>query len=151
MTCHRACKKNNTTGATCGAETAYTFGAFEFTPVFSGVRVARSLVFCVMFYRSLFAPLCVFLWPLCCLSFDLRLLITHLVSSNFSYHMQNLLVFSFQTPLRCRIYKYLDYVLHSLFTIHFCAVKMSDNLLNKETRYKLGDLNEYTSIWKFHI
>jgi hypothetical protein len=28
---------------------------------------------------------------------------------------------------------------------------MSDNLLNKETRYKLGDLNEYTSIWKFHI
>jgi hypothetical protein len=65
MICHRACKKNNTTGATCGAETAYTFGAFEFTPVFSGVRVARSLVFCVMFYRSLFAPFCAFSFGHC--------------------------------------------------------------------------------------
>jgi hypothetical protein len=32
------------TGATCGAETAYPSGAHEFTPDFSGVRVARSLV-----------------------------------------------------------------------------------------------------------
>jgi hypothetical protein len=38
------------------------------TLVFCGVRVARSLVF---------------FWPLLCLSFDLRPLITHLVSSNF--------------------------------------------------------------------
>jgi hypothetical protein len=42
-------------------------------PVFNGVRVARSLDFCVMF------------WPLCCLSLlDLRFLITPLVSSNIS-------------------------------------------------------------------
>jgi len=45
--------------------------------VFSGVRVTRSLVFRVMFCRSLFA-----FWPLCCLSFDLWLPITPLVSSN---------------------------------------------------------------------
>ena len=51
---------------------------------FSGVHVARSLVFYVMFCRWLFVRLALFLWPLCCLSFfDLHLLITSLVSSNF--------------------------------------------------------------------
>jgi hypothetical protein len=37
------------TGATSGAGTAYTSGAPEFSPVFSGVRVTRSLVLCVCF------------------------------------------------------------------------------------------------------
>jgi hypothetical protein len=37
-------------------------------PVFSGIRVTRSLVFCVMFCRSLFVSFVLFLWPLCCLS-----------------------------------------------------------------------------------
>jgi len=36
-------------------------------PVFIGVRVARSLVFCVMFCRSLFVLLFFFFSPLCCL------------------------------------------------------------------------------------
>jgi hypothetical protein len=45
----------------------------------------RSLVFCVMFCRSLFVLLYFFSWRLCCLSFfDLRILITILVSSNSS-------------------------------------------------------------------
>jgi hypothetical protein len=47
---HRICNKSYTTVATCGAETAYPSGTNEFTP--GGVRVARSLVFCVMFCRS---------------------------------------------------------------------------------------------------
>ena len=38
----------------------------------------------VMFCRSLFVLLSFFFWPLCCLSFDLRILITPLVSSNSS-------------------------------------------------------------------
>jgi len=106
-----------------------TIVAPEFTPVFSGVRVARSLVLWVMFCKSLFI-LCSFsfghyslcpssiygfwlpfwylqtfdhyiclsfldlrflitpftssnLWPLHCLCFDLRLLITILLSSIF--------------------------------------------------------------------
>ena len=42
-------------------------------PVFRGIRVARSLVFCVMFCKSLFV---LFFWPLCCLSIDLQILIT---------------------------------------------------------------------------
>jgi hypothetical protein len=48
--------KINTTGATSGTGTAYPFGAHEFTPVFSGVRVAQSLVFCVVHCKSSFFP-----------------------------------------------------------------------------------------------
>jgi len=62
------------------------------SPVFSGVRVTplstiftRSLVLCEIFCRSLFVPLTIFVWPSCCLSFDLRILITSLISSNSSY------------------------------------------------------------------
>jgi len=53
-------------------------------PVFSGVRDVQSLVFSVVFCRSLFVLLVFFFWPLYCLSFDLGLLIIRLVSSNFS-------------------------------------------------------------------
>ena len=49
-------------------------------PGFSQVRVARSLVFCVMFCRSLFVLLSFF--AIVCLSFNLQFLITGLVSSN---------------------------------------------------------------------
>ena len=46
-------------------------------PVFGGVRVARFLVFCVVFCRSSLVILYFFFWPLCCLSFlDLPILIT---------------------------------------------------------------------------
>jgi len=42
-------------GATSGAGTAYPFGAHEFTPGFSGIRVTRSLVLYVCFVnRCLF-------------------------------------------------------------------------------------------------
>jgi hypothetical protein len=50
---------------------------------FSGVRLVQSLVFCVVFCTSLFVFLSRFFYPLYCLSFDLRLLVTPLVSSNF--------------------------------------------------------------------
>jgi len=43
--------KSNRTGATSGAGGAYPSGALVFTPDFSGVRVARSLLFCVVFYN----------------------------------------------------------------------------------------------------
>jgi len=41
------------------AGTIYTSGAPGFIPGFSGVRVARSLVFCDVFCRSLFVPFAV--------------------------------------------------------------------------------------------
>jgi hypothetical protein len=45
-------------------------------PVFSDVRVTRSFVFWIVFCRLLFVLLSFFFWPLCCLSFDLQILIT---------------------------------------------------------------------------
>ena len=46
-------------------------------PVFSSVRVTRSLVLCVCLVDNMFVPLSFFFWPLCCLFFfNVRLLIT---------------------------------------------------------------------------
>jgi hypothetical protein len=77
MTCHQICSYSNMMGVTSGARTAYPSGAPEFAAtvtwwvslmeqelltlpehlnspsVFIGVRVARSLVFCVAFSGSL--------------------------------------------------------------------------------------------------
>jgi hypothetical protein len=41
------------TCVTNGAGTLYLAGAHEFTPVFSSVHVAQSLIFCIVFCRSL--------------------------------------------------------------------------------------------------
>jgi hypothetical protein len=52
-------------------------------PVFSGVRVTRYLVLRVRFVDRL--SVCLFsFWSLCCLFFDLRILVTPFVSSNSS-------------------------------------------------------------------
>ena len=76
MTYHWVCNKM---GTTCGAGTAYPSGAPELTLCFSGSRAARSLVFCIIFCRSLF----VFLTLHFLSFFDIRLRITASVSSNF--------------------------------------------------------------------
>ena len=53
--------------ATSGAGTAFSSAVPEFTPDFSGVCVARSLVFCVVFCKSLFV---LFFWYLqACLTY----------------------------------------------------------------------------------
>jgi hypothetical protein len=67
--------------------TVYPFGAPDFTPRFSGVRVIRSLVLCVYFVDRCLS--------LCSFSFDhcvvcpLRNLITPLVSSNSTYILRS--------------------------------------------------------------
>ena len=73
--------KNNTKFAWCGAGTSYPSGTHEF------IHGARSLVFCVMFCRSLVVLLSYFVWTYHCLSF-LRLLIIPLVSSHFFFETQ---------------------------------------------------------------
>jgi hypothetical protein len=65
MTYHWVCNKSNMTSATCGVGTAYPSRAPEFSLVFSGVRVAWSLVFCVMFIDGCSS---FFFWPLYCLT-----------------------------------------------------------------------------------
>ena len=57
MTYHRVCNKRNTTGAACVAGTVYPYAEHEFIPVFDGVSVARSLVFCMVSGVPLFALL----------------------------------------------------------------------------------------------
>ena len=69
-------------GVISGAGTTYR--SMRSNPDFSEVRVAQSLVFCKLFCRSLFVYL---FWPLFCLYFHLRLLVTPLVSSNFHYNI----------------------------------------------------------------
>jgi hypothetical protein len=87
MTCHRDCNKSNTTGHSSRTWTANPSGAHEFihpthpTPGCYGVRVVQSLVFCVLFCRSLSVFFFLFSFDHCivCFFFDLWLLITSLV------------------------------------------------------------------------
>jgi hypothetical protein len=74
-----------TTGATSGAGTAFLSEVHEFTMVFSGVRVTRSLVLCVMFVDHCLS-FCIFILAIV-LSVLLRLTDSDypLVSSNSSY------------------------------------------------------------------
>jgi len=64
-------------------------------PDLSHVRVAQSFIFYVVFCRSMFVLLFTFWWPLYCLSFNLPLLITLLVSLNLFHSM----VFRFSSSL----------------------------------------------------
>ena len=83
MTYHRV-SNFNTTGATSGAGTAYHSGAPEFIPVFSGVRVTRSLVLCVCFVDRCLS-FCTFSFGIAFFS-DIRIL----VSSNSSHNGKRL-------------------------------------------------------------
>ena len=74
MTYHRVCNQINTTDATSGAGTAHPSGAPEFAPVFIAVRVIRFLALCVCFVDR-FVLLYFFFWPLCCLFFDIWILL----------------------------------------------------------------------------
>jgi hypothetical protein len=80
---HQVCNKSNMTGATCRAVAAYPSRAPEFTPIFSGVCVAWSLVFCVMLCMLLFV---LFSSP-CQRQCELlpSLVVRHLSSVNFSH------------------------------------------------------------------
>jgi hypothetical protein len=62
------------------------YGAPEFTPVFRGVREARSLIFCVVISRSWFVQLSFFLTIAYLSFFDLPILITPLISSIISFN-----------------------------------------------------------------
>ena len=57
---HTACNKSNTTGARCVTGNVYTSRVHSSYPLFGGVPVAGSLVFCLLFCSSLFVLLSVF-------------------------------------------------------------------------------------------
>jgi len=102
---------------------------------FSGVCVTRSLVLCVCFVDRC---LSFFVWPLCCLSFNLRILITPLVSSNtfdfFSFHFINE---RFPNPiLQCP----------SLYCHHVCDVMRFARLEKDVCRFSNIYLNTVTIV-----
>ena len=73
--------KSNTTGVTSGERTAKPSRVYESCSYVCGglvLLIRYDSVLCILDHRLSF-----FLWLLHCLSFDLRLLITPLVSSNF--------------------------------------------------------------------
>jgi hypothetical protein len=62
MTYHRICNQS-TTGATSGGGPDYPSGTPEFIHGFCGVRISRSLAFCIVFCRSLFVLFSFLFWP----------------------------------------------------------------------------------------
>jgi len=85
MTDQRGYNKSNTTGATSEAKTADSSGAPELSLVHKDIRFSHFVVFCAVFCILLFVLLSILFWPLHCLAFDVRFLITPLVSSNCSF------------------------------------------------------------------
>ena len=86
-------------------------------PVFSGDRATRSLVLCVMICKSLFVLLSFFFWQLCCLFFDLCIMITPLVSSSPSYMSLHWNTFSWLQANHCmssRVAANADFITHNL-------------------------------------
>ena len=80
-----------------------------FTPSFSRVRVMFS--FMCMFGRSLYVILSFFFWPLCCLFFDLQILITPLVSPS-SFYIQTV-----NDVNRCSV-SIIQAMVHFLYMLH---------------------------------
>ena len=80
---------------------------YTYYNMFNGVRVTRSLVLCVCYVDR-----CLSVWSLCCLLvFDIRILITPLVSSNSSV-MKNYVIIQFHT---------IRYNYHILYNYSFLA------------------------------
>lgn len=73
-------QKTQQLGGTNETGTAYT--------CLRGIRVVQCLVFCVVFCTLVYRYLSFFFWPLFCLSIDLQLLITPLLSSNVIHTIQ---------------------------------------------------------------
>jgi hypothetical protein len=89
LTNHRMVSKGNTTGATSGLGAAFQSRAPQFTPGFClGLSCSISVQCFVDHCLFLFY---FFVWPLYCLAFDLRLLITSVVYKLFLIHQDRVL------------------------------------------------------------
>ena len=88
----------NTTDVTIGSGTVYPSGAPEFTPDVRGFRAAQSLVFCVVFCRSLFVLLSFSFWPLCFLIYRFWIPLWYLQSLQMTTDVMFLLSYSQSHP-----------------------------------------------------
>jgi len=96
MTCHWVCKKSKMTGVTSETGIDHSSGTPEINPGFQWGLCHSILSFLWSFMEIIF--FFILFWPLYCLFFfDLWLLITPLVSSNFS---SNILIYRTSIPLQ---------------------------------------------------
>ena len=107
---------------------------------FNGVCVAQSLVFCVVFCRSLFVLLYFFFCPLFCLFFfDLRILITPLVSSNSSLksYLQNCIQSNYSCfyPSDANVYDsklFKIFFSKNIYKLYISTLCQADHILSKQ-------------------
>ena len=112
------------------------------SPIFSGVHVTRSLVLCVIFvYRYFF--FCIFLLALCCLSyFDLRILISPLVSSNSSNTFKILvLTYTNETVQPKRLFQFFHCELSVYMQQYFSSTRIQS--IHTQSIYIYISLNRY--------
>ena len=104
------------------------------SPFFSGDCVVQSLVFCVLFCRPLFVSVSFFFWPLHCLSFELR----HLITVNWKN-------FAFITVNNSRFWSFNFWCLFYFCMINFGTKRRQINQ-NKTT----SKITQFTvSLWYF--
>ena len=122
ITYHRVCNWSNMTSATCGAGTAYPFGAPEFIPSFQwGLS---SLIFSFL-CSVLQIVVSFFFCSLCCLSFDLQIHLQTLLIYQLS-HVNVLVYFvDINTTVCCKIrtHKMLPFVFFNSTKTAICNGK----------------------------
>ena len=107
---------------------------------FNEVCVAQSLVFCVVFCRSLFVLLYIFFCALCSLFFfDLRILITPLVSSNSSLksYLQNCIQSNYSCfyPSDANVYDsklFKIFFSKNIYKLYISTLCQADHILSKQ-------------------
>jgi hypothetical protein len=129
MTSRYLSLKGNTTDVTSGAQSANPSGAPEFIPSFSVVRVARSLMFGVVFCRSLFVPLAIALSVRRLFTaFDYSIVLSVLpLCTAFDYPMYFLSFFCLLlliTPLFCLSLFCLRLLITPLYCLSFLCVRL---------------------------
>ena len=100
---------------------------------------------CLVFCRSLFVFLSFFFWPLYCLSFDLRFLITLTVSStNLSYDVLSMLVNLLYLLILINIFVIQYRMIKQLIItgVFFLSVNCGCNLLQRFCIFKLNELKQ---------
>lgn len=90
--------EHKSTGANSGVVTVCLSGTPVVQPrFFVGVLVSRPLISCMVYdfqqYVFHFCLFVIFFWKLHCQYLDFHILVTHLISSSFSYHKVNPRVF----------------------------------------------------------
>ena len=119
--------------------------------------------FMCMYCRSLFVLLSFFFWSLYCLSFDLWILITPMVSSNSSYHSRGrimaksfiIYISLFLGKWECLVCPsglamYIEWMclsMHGMFLCQMDRLTRSDVLYRKQKMYPINGKKKHFKLW----